>query len=120
MVLQSFVQLFQCWGEGEWLDVDFCVYLLKFKECYGQTGSDGTVVVCVDGWLGFCFDIENFCSIREGFYKAFGGLVFIEVVVEGFTSDNKSFDPTADHFMITGHFCGEVLICLDLKFARQV
>ncbi len=71
----------------------------------------------VDGWLGFCFGYENFCNIGEGFYETIGGLVFTEVVAEGLTSDNKSFDAMADQLMITGHFCGKVLILLDLKYS---
>ena len=65
------------------------------------------------GW-GFRFCDEYFSNVGKCFYEAFDGVVFARVGVKGFASNDKPFDTTTDGFTIAGHFCGEILIRLEL------
>ena len=65
------------------------------------------------GWrFGFCD--EYLSNVWKCFYEALNGAVFARVGVEGFASNDKPFDTTTDGFTITGHFCGKILISLEL------
>ena len=77
----------------------------------GHLDEDKIMFVDV-GW-GFGFGNEDLGYVRECFYEAFSSFVLAEFFV-GFASDDKSFNATTHCITITGHFCGKVLIHMEL------